>query len=451
MLTPALWTVLLAPSAHAFCGTYVGGAGADIYNNVGEVAIVRDGTRTVLSISNDIEGDTDDFALVVPVPEVLPESAIHVLDHALFDRLDRYSEPRMVRYRCSDFEEEDADADSDADSDTDADADADADVDVEAEYVVGEYQIAILSATESAALNTWLNDNGYAVPAETEPLLQTYLDSGSYFFAAKVDESAGITSGSMLSPLQFGYESEVFSLPIRLGTANSPGQQDLIIYGVNNYSAGRMGIANYDEFAVEDECLFDPYGDETLAGFYADRFTDGYEAVGNGAWAVEYAWGASGCDPCTGEPPDLQDLITLGFDPYASGTPAPSVRDVFFTRLHMRYTPAQATEDLVLYQSGLTAQEQVRYIEYASFLEDRWPICTVGWADDPGSCDDDGGGDDGDSGSGSGSGSGIDDGTSADTDTDTDEGKDGGCAVVGAPVGLFGLALAGLAVLRRRD
>jgi hypothetical protein len=447
----ALLTLLSSPPAQAFCGTYVGGAGTNIYNNLAEVAIVRRGSQTVLSISNDVEGDTEDFALVVPVPEVLPREAINVIDRTLFQRLGSYSEPRMVRYTCSDFEEADADTDADADGDSDADADADTDVDVEAEYIVGEYEVVILSATESSALYTWLGDNGYAVPESTEALLQSYLDAGSYFFAAKVGEDAEITSGSMLSPLQFGYDSAVFSLPIRLGTANSPGAQDLIIYGVNSFTEGRLGIANYDEFAVEDECLFDPYGEQTLTEFYDERFTEGYERTGEGAWAVEYAWGASGCDPCTGEPPDLQDLITLGYDPYETGTPTPSVRDVFFTRLHMRYTPGQADEDLVLYLSGLTEQQQVRYIEYAPFLEDRWPVCVTGWVDDPGSCDDDGSGgsDGGGAGGGSGDG-GARDWNESDDPAELDDDKGSGCAVAAGAPGLAGLGLAALLGLTRR-
>jgi hypothetical protein len=439
----ALWT---SAPAHAFCGTYVGGAGAEIYNNVAQVAIVRRGSRTVLSIANDIEGDTSDFALVVPVPEVLPESAIHVLEPELFARLDSYSEPRLVRYECEDFERDDElDDGGDGGGSDGADGGDGGDVDVEAEYIVGEYQIVILSATESEALFTWLEGNGYAVPESTVPLLQEYLDAGAYFFAAKVSGDADIGSGDTLSPLQFAYDSAVFSLPVRLGTANSPGEQDLIIYGVNEFSAGRMGISNYPEVSVEDECLWMPDGEESLATFYADRFTEAWSASGQAAWAVEYAWGASGCDPCTGEPPDLQDLVSLGFDPYETGEPAPNVRDVFFTRLHMRYTPAQATQDLALYQSGLTDQQQVRYIEHETFLEDRWPICTTGWADDPGSCD-----------STEGTGDGSGDGPGGDWDDDDNSADDGdnkgsGCSTAGSLAGGVALVLALAGALRRRE
>ena len=377
-----------SPEARAFCGTYVGGAGAELYNSVTEVAIVRRDNLTVLTMANDVSGDTEDFAVVVPVPEVPGEDDVHVLEPEVFDRLDRYSSPRLVRYDCSDFEVE-SDTDTDADTDSDTDADADTDVDIEAEYVVGEYSVVVLSATESAALLTWLSDNDYAVSPAAQDLLQEHLDAGAYFFAAKVGPEAGITPGEHLSPLQVSYHSEVFSLPIRLGTVNSQGSQDLIIYAMNDYRDGIVSIANYDELQVEDECLWKTSG-EDFGTFYADSFTEAYTDVGAGAWTTEYAWGGSGCDPCEGTPPDAQDLTNLGFWQgldTAEGPRPPTVSDIYFTRLHMRYTPEQATQDVTLYQSGRQEQLQYRYIEYAYEMEDRWPICGEGTPASPGSCD----------------------------------------------------------------
>ena len=38
----------------------------------------------------------------------------------------------------------------------------------------------------------------------------------------------------------------------------------------------------------------------------------------------------------------------------------------------MRYTPAEADEDLVLYHTNILDQSQIRYIEYLYELEDRF-------------------------------------------------------------------------------
>ena len=370
--------IVLLGLAHAFCGTYVAGADSTIYNRASAVALVRQDGRTTLSMANDVQGDFADFALVVPVPTVLTEDDIHVLDGALFDALDRYSQPRLVEYLCEDFEEADADSDTDSDSDTDTDLDTDS-VNVEAEYIVGEYEVVILSAQQSEGLVQWLNTNGYAVPETSTALLAEYLDGGSYFFAAKVGTGAGVRPGDTLSPLQVSYESEVFVLPIRLGTLNSEGVQDLVIYALNEADDGALGIMNYPEVSVEDNCMAPPSSDfsELVAGLFDDAYASKEGAV----WAREYSWGEGKCDPCSGTPPAPVDFATLGYDLDEGGSP-------HFTRLHVRYTPEEAHSDLGLYATGRSYIDQLWYVQYNPYLQDRWPICGQGWLDDPQTCDD---------------------------------------------------------------
>jgi len=63
---------LVAPrSAEAFCGFYVAGADAKLFNNATLVVLMRDGTRTVLSMQNNYQGPPENFAMIVPVPVVL--------------------------------------------------------------------------------------------------------------------------------------------------------------------------------------------------------------------------------------------------------------------------------------------------------------------------------------------------------------------------------------------
>ena len=60
--------------------------------------LVRDGERTVISMLNDYKGALDEFALVVPVPQVLKREQIHVGDKKLFEHIDAYSAPRLAEY-----------------------------------------------------------------------------------------------------------------------------------------------------------------------------------------------------------------------------------------------------------------------------------------------------------------------------------------------------------------
>ncbi|MFN7143974.1 MAG: DUF2330 domain-containing protein, partial [Myxococcota bacterium] len=382
-----LLALLFSDRALAFCGTYVSSYDEAPTNAASEVAIVRSGTRTTLTVANDVQGDTRDFAMVVPVPEVLGEDQIHVVDPGVFDRLRGYSNPREVSYDCEDFAYEtdtDTDADSDSDSDTDWDTDTDT-VEVEARYVVGEYDVLILSAEESTGLVAWLQTNGYNVPDTSAELLGEYMDAGAYFFAAQVREDAGIASGDMLSPLQFTYDSDVFGLPVRIGTLNSPGTQDLRIYALTDYEKGAVGISNYEEEEIDHDCMWQPEGDETLTEYYDRQLDDAFGNVDEAAYVTEYSWGNGNCDPCTGVIPDASDIYTLGYqddDHYG--------QYYWFTRLRMRYTPETAHQDLVFYETRRHTQTQMRFIQYDEALEEHFPVCNIGWIEDGGTCDDGG-------------------------------------------------------------
>ena len=386
----SLLLINMFSDGQAFCGTYVGGAGSEYFNEYAQVAVVRQGTQSTLTIMNDIQTDSQEvgsFALVVPVPEVITADTANVLESDVFDRLDAYSQPRLVRYECSDFEYEDQEMWQDGGSSTGGDPTAGGGgVEIEAHFVEGEYEIFVVSATGSEGLYTWLNDNSFYVPAQSQDLLQTYIDQGLYFMAAKVSEASlsnfGIESGSTLSPLQITYNSSAFQIPIRIGTLNSKSAQDVVVYVINDYNLGYAAISNYREFSFEDECMWESDGEE-FGYFVSHQFTEAYEEEDSAGWMLEYAWGGGGCDPCSGTPPPQEDLVSLGLD-----SELVHYGQYYFSRLHARYTPQQATEELMLYHTNIFEQSQIRYIEYEPYLEDRFPVCGIGMVDDPQTCDD---------------------------------------------------------------
>ena len=393
----------LLGSAHAFCGTFVAAEG-NLTNGASEIALARYEGRTTLTMANDFRGDATEFAMLVPVPVVLDEEDVNVVSPEVFERLRGFSQPREVTYTCDELYPEPVrepmgcsanksgfDADS-AVPFAEAGVLDSGSVTVEKEFIVGEYEIVVLSAEESGDLLIWLDNNGYSVSSDAAEMLQDYLDEGSYFFAAKVFTDRIPSGQDSLSPLQIGYDSDTIGLPIRLGTVNSDGSQDLVLYGITSLEDGRLGISNYDEATVEADCLMDS---DSLGTFYAERYDEALE--GEARWVVEHGWALtmSGvkCDPCT-EIPGIpqEDVYTLGFgDSGDQDTGWWGFQDHYFTRIHMRYTPEQATQDLALYASGVTDNTQQRYIRYERYLEAEFPICGEGWVEDnPGSCADEG-------------------------------------------------------------
>src|SRR5215471_20943928 len=208
---------LLPAASYAFCGFYVGKADASLFNEASQVVLVRDGDRTVVTMSNDYRGELTDFALVVPVPTLITREQIHIGDRKYIEHLDAYSAPRLVEYhdpdpcalRESAFSEVMGARAMPKSAAVAFDKEAKAlGVTVEAQYTVGEYDIVILSAKQSEGLETWLKQNNYNIPAGASPALAPYIRSDMKFFVAKVNLKEQARSGyTSLRSLQFAFES----------------------------------------------------------------------------------------------------------------------------------------------------------------------------------------------------------------------------------------------------
>jgi MYXO-CTERM domain-containing protein len=340
--------LLLAPATgEAFCGFYVASAGADALSNQATVVVLmRDGTRTVLSMRNNYQGLPRDFALVVPVPSLLVQADVNVIDTEVFERVDRLSAPRLVEYWERDpcYVEEASCAGEAAEEDEAGEDETG--VEVQAAFAVGEYEIVILSASDSTGLETWLQREHYAIPSGAEPLLRPYVESGSKFFVARVDASkvAFDEQGrTMLSPLRISYQSPEFSLPVRLGLINAtPGhEQDLLVHILARGT--RYQVANYDNVAIPTNLDVEDEVRHGFGSFYAALF-DHTLAQHPNAVITEYAWSAASCDPCPDAPLSVEELFTFGADLLPEWK---EPGEFVLTRLHARYDATSLAEDLV--------------------------------------------------------------------------------------------------------
>lgn len=386
-----LLSLLILPgTAHAFCGFYVAKADTSLFNKASKVVMSREQDRTVMTMVNDFQGDVKDFAIVIPVPTAITKSQVNVTDGKIVDHLDAYTAPRLVEYYDEDpcnmriYEEMRTMSAMPQAAMLDGAGAMSAKalgVTVLEEYTVGEYDIQILDAEQSDGLVTWLDQEGYKLPKGADKTLKSYIKQDMKFFVTKVNldvfEEGGFNN---LRPLQVAYESEKFMLPVRLGTLNADGDQELILFTLTK--EGRVEPTNYRTVKIPTGNDVPLYVKDEFGDFYKSMFSEAVEKEDKKAVFLEYAWDMAWCDPCAADPLPNKDLRKLGawwvdapkdeIAPMPGPGPMPAPRpgfiaptppvNVFVTRLHVRYNADTFPEDIALQVTNDRQNFQGRYV-----------------------------------------------------------------------------------------
>jgi len=203
-------------------GFFVEAEYLDVYQSAQRAVILYGNSTEHLILSVSFEGDAEDFAWVIPVPEK-PEIAVS--DPELFWELSDFTTrglPSGGGFGC--FRHE-------ALSPEDG-------VDVIEEQVVGPYATAVLSATNATALVDWLNANGYIFPEEGEEIISEYIEKEWYFVATKinaVEEDTGYAlAEGAIEPIVLSFASDEIVYPLRI-TSLSATSPEVLLYVLTDH------------------------------------------------------------------------------------------------------------------------------------------------------------------------------------------------------------------------
>jgi hypothetical protein len=387
----------LATSAQGMCGIFVARTVAHLTNIHSRVIIAHQGNRSVFTMENDVQGDVKEFARIVPMPVLPTRKQVRIGDPKVIEQIDHFTTPRLASYDYN-FDRLWWDefygsvhvflgvvivgwmvsrvwrrvtwqrllveflmlgllagtllgAHDSHMAKKGTSSSYGSTVQVADQFAVGEYDVTLLSATESNALTQWLKQNGYQIPDGAEPMFQSYIQAGMKFFIVKInlDQAQKIAPG-FLRPIVVEYDSPELMLPIRLSTLNAKGDQDLIVYILAPEQVAE--VANYPTQTVPTDAIstrHDVSGKE-LPVWIQDHFEDFYRAVFQKAYAqsdqsiafLEYAGKVApgACNPCTMR--DTEDLQKNLLQAGVAWT-----RDkTYVTRLHVRYNATTFPKDL---------------------------------------------------------------------------------------------------------
>ena len=121
-------------------------------------------------------------------------------------------------------------------------------------------------------------------------MLASYIRQNVRFFVAKVNVREQAKLGfNYLRPLQVAFESPKFMLPIRLGTVNANGPQDLLLYTLTRN--GRVETTNYRTVKLPTGMNLPVFVKNEFGQFYKAMFDEQVRKENMRSVFLEYAWG----------------------------------------------------------------------------------------------------------------------------------------------------------------
>jgi hypothetical protein len=144
---------------------------------------------------------------------------------------------------------------------------------------VGPYATVQLHATDSSALEKWLSDNGYTIPADVQPTVNQYVTEGFDFLAMKLLPNQGVQA---MRPVRVTSQGANLSLPLRMAAVGTGVSVGITIWVVSD---GRYEPQNFPFFHIEDKDLVWDWS--TNASNYTTlRATNAQMLMGKG-WEME--------------------------------------------------------------------------------------------------------------------------------------------------------------------
>jgi len=192
----------------------------DIYEPNQLAMIVFDEMVEKIIFQIDYEGDAEDFAWVVPVPGY---PKLFSVEDEIFYELHKLTEPTPPSsFGCG------------WGAGVPTPGLEDEGVHVWEENQVGIYHTTTLSASDPNSLVEWLNDNGYAFPAEGQEILDYYVQQNWFFVAMKIQHEETMNSSEnytgAIQPIGIMFFSDEMIYPLKISTlsASSWGTEVLI-------------------------------------------------------------------------------------------------------------------------------------------------------------------------------------------------------------------------------
>ncbi|MBI4820520.1 MAG: DUF2330 domain-containing protein [Deltaproteobacteria bacterium] len=270
ILAPITLTFLAAltpPRAEA-CGGLVqppeGTVGIDVQRAF--FVVGAESTRIVLQIV--VPQSPNDYGVIVPVP-AQPTLDEDVVEAAAFDELDRATAPQVV---VADSEREAASGCGCGAEKSDGalqNQSPDSGVTIGQQLDIGPVSAVTLTATTGESVRAWLSQNGFVLPLDAQPIVDSYSGPGKWFVAFKRASATPSTASTV--GIRMSAPGDHRSFAIRMASIGARPEVAITVF-VGSPEPSGPGLP-WDALTLEDldpgELTFGTYRNAVRAAVYA--------------------------------------------------------------------------------------------------------------------------------------------------------------------------------------
>jgi hypothetical protein len=202
---------------------------------------------------------------------------------------------------------------------------------------VGPYDTVQLHASDSSALNNWLAQNGFVIPANVTTVIDAYVAEGFDFLAMKLLPNQGVQA---MRPVRVTTPGASLSLPLRMASIGTGPIVGITIWIVSD---GRYEPQNFPFFHIDDSQLVWDWA--TNLSNYTTLRVQNDALYHNKGWEIESS--------LTLNQQTITNLILAGGQSFGGGFAAPAPTDPSVDYLPIGDPDAGA-------DGGFESAEQVR-------------------------------------------------------------------------------------------
>jgi hypothetical protein len=148
---------------------------------------------------------------------------------------------------------------------------------------VGPYATVQLHSTDPMALNIWLLQNGFDIPADVQAVIDEYVAEGFDFLALKLLPGQGVQA---MRPVRVTTPGASLSLPLRMAAIGTGVTVGITIWVVGD---GRYEPQNFPFFRIQDSQLVWDWS--TGSSNYTTLRAQNEQALGGRGWEIEASLG----------------------------------------------------------------------------------------------------------------------------------------------------------------